>query len=134
MKTLPLREYTIWCLKSIVARVLTIQILDTNPRVLSFDEITVMKGSFLKTKDGQAKPNTYHGSPGNGSVMLNLGLIENDLIFRQKFNVLLFKLLHLIRFAYLDWPCFEVAQALQNTRCITRIEPMQESMLRNKRL
>ena len=123
MMTLPLREYTIWCSKSIVAGVLTIQILDTNPRVLSFDEITVIKGSFLKTEDGQAKPNTYHGSPGNGSVMLNLGLIQNDLIWQKK-NILLFKLLHLIRFAHLEWPCFEVAKALQNTRSITRIKPM----------
>ena len=123
METLPLREYTIFCPKSIVARVLTVQILDTNPRVLSFDEIRVIKGSFLKTEDSQAKPNSYHGSPGNGSVIRNLSLIENYLIWQKKF-ILLFKLLHLIRFAHLEWPCFEVAQALQNTRSITRIKPM----------
>ena len=65
METLPLREYTIFCPKSIVARVLTVQILDTTPRALSFDEITVIKQSFLKKEDGHAKPNSYNGSPGD---------------------------------------------------------------------
>ena len=78
METLPLRQYTIWCTKSIVARVLTVQILDTAPRVLSFDEITVIKQSFLNGEDDQARPESYNGSPGNVTLVVNLDLLEHD--------------------------------------------------------
>ena len=76
METLPLREYTIFCPKSIVARVLTVQILDTAPRVLSFDEITVIKQSFLNREDDQARPESYNGSPGNRNLIVNYDLLE----------------------------------------------------------
>ena len=78
METLPLREYTIFCPKSIVARVLTVQILDTAPRVLSFDEITVIKQSFLNGEDDQARPESYNGSPGYVTLVVNLDLLEHD--------------------------------------------------------
>ena len=76
VETLPLREYTILCPKSIVARVLTVQILDTTPRVLSFDEITVIKQSFLNREDDQARPESYNGSPGNSNLIVNYDLLE----------------------------------------------------------
>ena len=79
METLPLREYNILCPKSIIARVLTVQILDTTPRVLSFDEITVIKKSFLKREDDQVKPNSYNGSPGNSTLIVKFDLLEHAL-------------------------------------------------------
>ena len=78
METLPLREYTIFCPKSIVARVLTVQILDTSPRALSFDEITVIEQSFLNRENDQERPESYNGSPGNSILIINYDLLEHD--------------------------------------------------------
>ena len=76
-------EYTILCPKSIVARVLTVQILDTTPRALSFDEITVIKQSFLNGEDDQARPESYNGSPGNSNLIVNYDLLEYDFMARK---------------------------------------------------
>ena len=63
---LPLREYSIRCGKSIPATFVTLQLptIDNIRKSLTFEEVTLILGNFLKKEDYTTSSDSIHGSSG----------------------------------------------------------------------
>ena len=66
---LPLREYTIMCHKGLLARIVTVQLVKPDQDSLTFEEITLIRGSFLDRPNHSNVAIYLHGSAGKKSYL-----------------------------------------------------------------
>ena len=89
-KILPLREYTITCQHSILAKLVTVQLLKSEQHSLTFTEISLIRESFLIKPGHSTLSSTIHGSPGILNHVQNVSKIYNFFVIEIHYTMLVY--------------------------------------------